>query len=147
MPAHTPQHGGRRTKATAAPHYAGCPANPLPCVHSPCMDHPQDQATAVLQAVPGLAALTLRSKYDIQWLPLLPALTSLSLDFQFDPDDYDGEWGWGREGGAVQYEAAQGGHEEVRGGAGQCEAVQGADAAGGRSSIVCTNLGRCHASR
>ncbi|PRW59664.1 disease resistance N [Chlorella sorokiniana] len=47
------------------------------------------QAGAALKAVPHLAQLTVRSKYDIQWLPLLPALTSLSLQFEFEPDDYE----------------------------------------------------------
>lgn len=40
----------------------------------------QAHAAAVLQAVaPHLHALEVHSEYDIEWLPRLPALTSLSL--------------------------------------------------------------------
>lgn len=107
-----------------------------------CTQCPQYQAATVLQAVPGLAALNVRSHHDIEWLPPLPGLTSLSLEFQFDPDAFSGEWGWRARGWLTT-------HWRVNM---PFQVVQGGDVADGRSidhgcSIICTNLGCCHASR
>ena len=44
-----------------------------------------------MAAAPGLRSLDVWSELDVQWLPRLAVLTSLSVDFTWNPDDYSGE--------------------------------------------------------
>ena len=50
----------------------------------------QAQAAEVLQAVPDLGSLFVRSVCDLQWMPQLAALTNLDPMFVWDPGEYAG---------------------------------------------------------
>ena len=53
--------------------------------------HPaQAQATAVVEAAPSVCILSVLSDFDVQWLPRLTGLSSLSLDFDWDPAESEG---------------------------------------------------------